>query len=308
MVSPEIERQFARRGVALIDADHGCRLMEDELRSGRKGEAEVVIGGMARGGEQETLRTLDLRRDPWLDDHRVDGRPVLPFAAAMELMAQAARTQFVVAGLRDIRVLGGVTVDEQAGTTIRIVAAPRPSGDEADVAITAPDGGRRHYSAVAEARAGVAAEPAPLDDLRPFPMDVEAAYRDLLFHGPEFQRIVAVEGMDERGARALLRPSAPGEWLLDPMLIDAALQMQVIWARLHWDVTLLPSEIGSYGHFAAPAAGDVRHELRIRPTARPPLCRADHWFYDSDGRLIATLGDVVGVGTQALNRLAAGAA
>jgi Polyketide synthase dehydratase len=188
------------------------------------------------------------------------------------------------------------------------VAAPRPQRVEVDVAITAPDGGRRHYSAVAEARPDAPTEPPPLAHLPPFPMDVETAYRDLLFHGPAFHRIVAVEGMDERGARALLRPSPPGDWLLDPMLIDGALQIQVIWARLHWEMTLLPSEIGTYRRVAPAADGDVRHELRIRPGARPPLCHADHWFYGPDGRLITTLGDVVGVGTRALNRLAAGAA
>ncbi len=48
----------------------------------------------------------------------------------------------------------------------------------------------------------------------------------------------------------------------------------------------------------------MRHELRIRPSSSPPLCHADHWFYGSDGRLLALLHDVVGVGTQALNRLA----
>ena len=48
----------------------------------------------------------------------------------------------------------------------------------------------------------------------------------------------------------------------------------------------------------------MRHELRIRPESSPPLCHADHWFYGSDGRLLALLEDVVGVGTQTLNRLA----
>jgi acyl transferase domain-containing protein/NAD(P)H-dependent flavin oxidoreductase YrpB (nitropropane dioxygenase family) len=308
MVSPEVERQFARRGVALIAADNGCRLMEEELRRGHKGEAEVVIGGLTAPATREALRTLDVRRDRWLDDHRVDGLPVLPFAVAMELMAQAATTELEVAGLEDIRLLHGVTVDEPAGTTIRIVATPRAAGDAVDVAITAPAHPRRHYSAVVRAHAPEPAGPPPLVDLPAFPMDVETAYRDLLFHGPEFQRIVAVEGMDERGSRAVLRSSAPGEWLLDPMLIDGALQVQVIWARLHWDVTLLPSQIAGYRRLAAPPGGEVRHELRIRPDSRPPLCHADHWFYSADGELLATLSDVVGVGTRALNRLAAGAA
>ena len=57
-------------------------------------------------------------------------------------------------------------------------------------------------------------------------------------------------------------------------------------------------------HGRAIGSGPVRHELRIRPESGPPLCHADHWFYDSEGRLLATLEDVVGVGAHALNRLA----
>lgn len=95
--------------------------------------------------------------------------------------------------------------------------------------------------------------------------------------------------------------------MLDPVLLDSALQMQVLWARLNWDVTLLPAEIGGWRrHASAPVSPDelVRHELRIRPESKAPLCRADHRFHLADGRLLATLEDVVGVGTAALNRLA----
>jgi hypothetical protein len=117
---------------------------------------------------------------------------------------------------------------------------------------------------------------------------------------------------------SLLRPSTPAQclagadaadWLLDPVLLDCALQVQVVWARLHWDVTLLPAEIATYrrvlsGPRTVPAGGLVRHELLVRTDSEPPLCRTDHRFHLSDGRLLATLGGVVGVGTAALNRLA----
>ena len=119
--------------------------------------------------------------------------------------------------------------------------------------------------------------------------------------------------MDARGATALLRASQPERaWpapraavAARPVLLDSALQVQVLWARLQWDVTLLPAEIGSYVRDRRCDRGEpVRHELRIRPRATPPLCHADHWFFGSGGRLLALLEDVVGVGTQALNRLA----
>ena len=120
------------------------------------------------------------------------------------------------------------------------------------------------------------------------------------------------------GWTSLLRPSTPAQclagadatdWLLDPVLLDSALQVQVVWARLHWDVTLLPAEIATYrralsGPRPVVSGGLVRHELLVRPDSEPPLCRTDHRFHLSDGRLLATLGGVVGVGTAALNRLA----
>ena len=364
MVSATLEQEFERRGVALIDLQEGCRLLERELLRGSKGEAEVVIGAATgpAGADGATpavepaglpliegaieidavssgdapgmhaLYTLDLKRDRYLGDHRIDGRPVLPFAAAMELMAEAAvagapgRT---VTGLREIRLLDGVALEHERGARVRIDTATRIGG-EVEVTIAPTDGGRAHYRALVELRGPVGPDtprfarglpgrasheaPAPLADPRPFPIEIEDAYRDLLFHGPLFHGIVAIDAMDEQGASALLAPSRPGpcvagtdgmQWLLDPVLLDSALQVQVLWARLQWDVTLLPAEIGGYTLVGAVLEGaPVRHELRIRPASNPPLCQADHWFYGPDGRLLALLRCVVGVGTQTLNRLA----
>jgi hypothetical protein len=205
--------------------------------------------------------------------------------------------------------------------------AVRAGADEIEVTVAGAGGVRRHYRSLVQLHDPAVAHqhpgmdggahppaPAPLAELAPFPLAIEDAYRDLLFHGPIFQGIAAIDGMDERGASAVLSPSQPGHcvagaagqrWLLDPVLLDSALQVQVLWARLQWDVTLLPAEIGGYVRVSAPSEGErVRHELRIRPASSPPLCHADHWFYGADGRLLAMLQDVVGVGTQALNRLA----
>lgn len=45
MVSAEVERQFADRAMQLIHPESGRRALIDELRYGRKGEVEVVLGG-----------------------------------------------------------------------------------------------------------------------------------------------------------------------------------------------------------------------------------------------------------------------
>jgi hypothetical protein len=182
------------------------------------------------------------------------------------------------------------------------------------------DGPRAHYRALVDLRpAGSAAEipqVAPFGELAPFPMTVAEAYRDLLFHGPLFQRIASIDGMDERGASAVILPSTPGgclrgssgaTWLLDPVMVDCAFQLQVVWARQQWGMTLLPGSIDSVVRSAvdtSEAVEGIRLELRIRPGSTPPLCSADHYFYAPDGRLLAALTNAQGVGSKALNRLA----
>jgi NAD(P)-dependent dehydrogenase (short-subunit alcohol dehydrogenase family)/acyl carrier protein len=345
MVSPGVRRQFEDRGVSLIGVDAGTRCLEEELRLGRKGEVEVVIGGFREpeagpltpllrsggavtrrsAGGAEVVRTLDPAQDAYLDDHRLDGTPVLPFAVAMELMAAtaaAARPDLQVTGLRGIRLLRGITVDG-AATRIRVAAVP-DGATAMDVVVEGVDGDRRpHFNAAVELGERLPAagpQPEPLTGLPAFPMPVDEAYAAYLFHGPLFQGITAIEGMDERGARATLRPSDPGDclrglpagggWLLDPVLLDCAFQLQVLWARVHWDVTPLPALLARYDRFAAPPSSGrpVRHELRMQTANRSPMCVADHSFRADDGTLLATLTAVQAVGTRALNRLAGASA
>ena len=360
MVSPALQEEFERRGVRLIPIDVGCEMLVEELERGRKGEAEVVIGGMTSlagepanvaastgetpeadeqplltvntavarkaSGVLEAVRTFELADDLYLNDHRIDGRPIVPFAVSMELLAETAAAAYPAlefAGLRDVRVLGGITVDE-AGYGVRVTATPLPepgpTGLTLETTMVSRDGPRAHYRALVDLRpAGSAVElpqSAPLGDLAPFPTTVADAYRDLLFHGPLFQRIASIEGMDERGASAVVLPSTPagclrgspgGRWLLDPVMIDCAFQLQVVWARLQWGVTLLPGSIDSVVRSVvdtSQATEGVRLELRIRPGSKPPLCHADHFFYAPDGRLLAVLTNAQGVGSKALNRLA----
>ncbi|HEU4657850.1 MAG TPA: SDR family NAD(P)-dependent oxidoreductase, partial [Capillimicrobium sp.] len=358
MVSPAVRRQFAERGVALIDVETGCRMLEEELRFGRAGEAEVVIGGTtgfdpparpaaasaahatpprallaadaavtrAEPDDLELRRTFDLARDRYLTDHRLDGRPVVPFAVATELMAEAAAAAAPgrrVAEVADIRVLSGLEVPD-GGLEVRVRASAIAGAETGtlDLSIAATAEPRRlRYRARAALDRPVTPDPPPAEPLAglpPFPMTVAEAYERLLFHGPLFQGIVAIEGMDERGLRAVLRPTPPeralavaaGErWWMDPITVDCALQLQVIWARLAWDVTLLPASIGSVRPVAPLEGEAIGVELRVRPESRPPLCHVDHVFTAPGGRVLGRLTDVVGTGSKVLNRLAtAGAA
>ncbi|HLH14274.1 MAG TPA: SDR family NAD(P)-dependent oxidoreductase, partial [Solirubrobacteraceae bacterium] len=82
----------------------------------------------AGGGTQGPARlsaalSFDLRRERYLGDHRIDGRPVLPFAAAMELMAEAATLAVpgrALAGLGEIRLFDGVGLEGERPASVRV--------------------------------------------------------------------------------------------------------------------------------------------------------------------------------------------
>ncbi len=192
MVSPEVRRQFAERQITLIPIDEGCRMLDQELRCGKKGEAEVVVGGTgnpeamaaisrpnartattggsagapallsrnqtvvtATASDVEIIRTFDVAVDRYLDHHRLDGRPVLPFAFASELMAETAESalgNLHVAEVRDIRLMNGLTFDQDTKTVhvrshLNELQTTTPDGELiATVTVSAPGTpGRMHY-------------------------------------------------------------------------------------------------------------------------------------------------------------------
>jgi NAD(P)-dependent dehydrogenase (short-subunit alcohol dehydrogenase family) len=351
MVSPELAREFASRGVPLLSADEGRRAFLDELTRGRKGEVEVVVAALTGDGDAPTLqgppaplprtrhpllsvgttrsddgsgrltltRTFDLACDPCLDDHRIEGRPVVPFAYALELVCEAAGELLpgaVVGGVDQVRLATGIAL---AGgrASVRVDAHRSADGRVAVVVSGTEPPARQHYSAVvrvAERALDTLARPQPDPLLTGGPEPgVREAYEDLLFHGPSFQGIEELR-LGPNGATAVLRTASPdtlvdvaagASWLLDPLVIDSALQLQVVWARLNWDVTLLPTGLDRVDVLGAFAGVDrVRHEMRIVPTSRDPLCHADHWLHDdATGRPLAYLQGMTGAGSRALNRI-----
>lgn len=352
MVSPEVQRQFAERGVHLIPPSVGRRRLNEELRYGRKGEVEVLIGGggfkapelrpahVARvahrplygrspqlsrdsDGSVEVIRNLEPAHDLFLRDHRIDGQPVLPMAAAMELMAELAALgwpELQVAAVRDLRLLSGVVV-RGASTAIRVVGRPERLPDtrrmNARVQIFDAENPRRtHYQATIEMAPALPAAPTlslpRTADGVPFPLTVDEAYRRWLFHGPRFHGITRIEWMGAAGIEGNLAPSSPrewlagtpeGGWLIDPVLVDCGLQLLVLWVRAQWDMTSLPSRFLAYRRFGVPSGDAIRCQIRIRPDKDSQIVHADLYFFENDGRLLGILEDMEGACSKRLNRV-----
>jgi acyl transferase domain-containing protein/NAD(P)H-dependent flavin oxidoreductase YrpB (nitropropane dioxygenase family)/NAD(P)-dependent dehydrogenase (short-subunit alcohol dehydrogenase family) len=348
MVSAEVRKQFAKRGVKLISPSVGLRRLEEEMNSGRRGEAEIVIGGgewpsprqsatsqefwpllrhavlSGRKDSVELVRELDPAHDLYFNDHRLDGQAVLPLAVATELIAETVAQgwpKMQVAGIRDLRLLHGIVLDR--GTKkIRVLAKPQIGAavnpERVAVEITGTEQPQRiHYGATVELAQQLPDAPtlklAPLADGRGFSMEIADLYRQWLFHGPLFQGISRVDLIGVSGVKAVLATSSPrgwisgafsGQWVIDPLMFDSALQLVVLWAREHWDVTALPSGFQIYRRFAAPPQPHVVCEMRFRPSTGRQTIHADIFFLEAaSGRTLAIVEDMHGACSKALNRL-----
>jgi hypothetical protein len=146
-----------------------------------------------------------------------------------------------------------------------------------------------------------------------FPMSIAEAYSRILFHGPRFQGIEAIRSFDMSGATGLLRPSDPreclasakGDWLLDPILVDSAFQMVVLWSRLNWDVTVLPSAVQT----AVPLSPFSNHplvrcDMVVRTETNFPVVHTDFFFYGPNDELCGVVMGLESNGSKELNRLA----
>ncbi|MFQ5902907.1 MAG: SDR family NAD(P)-dependent oxidoreductase, partial [Candidatus Binatia bacterium] len=172
MVSAQVQRQFAERGVVLVPPSAGAAIFDREIHRGQKGEAEIVIGDGPWGKESlatgpaveaqnsfpllqnittfkktdgllEIVKRLDPAQDLYLRDHRLDFKPVFPAAMAIELIAevgQMAWPDLKVAAVRDVRVFKGIVLDDNY-RDIRISGCsqgyigPDPESIELDVTI-----------------------------------------------------------------------------------------------------------------------------------------------------------------------------
>ncbi len=363
MVSDGVRRQFQREGVALIPTDDGIALFLAELRRGEISDAEVVIAGasprvldsesagpllhgrhtLSALGESETAvgLTLSPDHDRYLLDHAIEGKPVLPFTMAVELMAEAAvaaRPDLPpLSEISHVRLLHGVTFEgQERALQIRVADADPTHGDGdhrdgplLDVTIESDasglgTAGRLHYQA--SLAFGAAAEPRSWDEAiferaleadgtGPLSKPIHEVNAEMLFHGPSLQAIESIEALGPLGGRAYVRGSTPNElvaggphgpWLLDPVALDAALQLQLIWGRLQWDMTILPARARRLtlpDRRVRPWRDNarLRCDFRVSHESQMPLLVTDFALYTDDGLPIIRVEGFEGVGSRQVN-------
>ena len=338
MVSPEVQRSFEARGIPLVAPRSGSEALCDEIQFGVRGEVEIVLGdgpwragalpalafpllaGMEHmadeGPQREARRLLSIRQDVFLEDHRLDGKPVFPTAFALEWMLEFVRSEHppgTFIQVRDFSVLQGIIIDDNL-RDVKISVAPAGEGR---LEATIYDFAQKRVCFRAILVPGAPAFASPEINtfekpLNPFPMSVGEAYSKWLFHGPRFEGIKSIEGINDEGMRAWLKPSMPKDllretfakdWQLDPIVIDSALQMAILWIRATEDMTPLPAGFERLVQYAPLDAERIRCDMRASIQAGGHMLRVDYVFFDDTGLTLAVLEGMEFSCSRALNRL-----
>ncbi|MBD0262875.1 MAG: SDR family NAD(P)-dependent oxidoreductase, partial [Tolypothrix sp. Co-bin9] len=124
MVTPELKKAFAERGIDIIPVEVGTKMLVKELNSVNRATTQVIIGSPITPPPAELdseLRTYRIRRkmtleaNPFLVDHTIAGSQVLPATCAMSWMINACEELYpgyTYNNCREFKVLKGITFNE----------------------------------------------------------------------------------------------------------------------------------------------------------------------------------------------------
>jgi NAD(P)-dependent dehydrogenase (short-subunit alcohol dehydrogenase family) len=342
MASEEVNRQFRERGVIPIPPPEGRAFLRNEMLSDDRSSVELVAGIFNRPASAASASTFlpllqgaprietdggvtldhtwSLEAQPFLEDHQLDGTAVVPAVIALELMAevvQAAWPEWQICEASEHRVQQGIQLQGGAPRTLRVHARAL-DGENVTAEIVDP---RRPLAPMYRANFLIAKTlpslppvSAPVRSTGPA-LDAAEAYADHCFHGPRFQRIRTIEGLDEHGLDATVESTVPAEWmpegvsgkdwLFDPGLLDSGLQAVLIWCRLQLGAYTLPSFLGRVSRCGIPPAeeGSLRLCMRIRGIEGTNLFSEFH-YADRGGKTWLRVEGIQSTISKALNRLA----
>jgi len=296
MVTPGLKQHFIDSGITLIPIDSGAAAMVAEMAQAENGPVEVVIGGplppasahtaiglqgSSRADELALMSTLDidLNAYPVLQSHFLDGRPVVPLAIMTEWLAHTAlhaNPGLVLHGIDGLRVFNGITL-ENGRRTVRLLAGKaRRNGTQYEVAVEIRNDVRSAVQALHSSAQVILTDRMPAPPVfnenghfKPSGLSqtIDDIYRDILFHGQDLHGIQEIVRMSAEGISARLSAAPPpadwvkaplrSRWIADPLVLDSAFQMAIVWCKENLGKVSLPSYAAAYRQYCSrfPAEG-----------------------------------------------------
>ncbi len=325
MVTPELKQVFAERHVAVIPVDVGTAMLADELAR-ETPAAQIVIGGALLPSAREPSpdlrsyrihRALTLDANPFLRDHVIGGKAVLPTVCAVGWMINACENLYpgyTFARVDDYRALKGIVFDDTlAEDYILDLRETATSAEELrfDALISSAANGksRYHYKAqVTLRRSRMQDAGSRMQESANYELQIgiqnpkskiqnlagETLYADhTLFHGPSFRGVeealaISEEGLTLRCCLPEAPPEVQGQFPVqsfNPYLTDVQLQSLLIWAKKMRGVVGLPLRIQKGEQFRQVQFGEVAYATLTVQSVTDHSLVADVIVHDEEGDL-----------------------
>jgi hypothetical protein len=284
MVTPALKKLFAERNIDVIPIDVGTDLFVRDLSDTANESPQILVGSTMEFGagaldttlnRYQITRNLSVSKNPFLEDHIIDGKPVLPMAGVMNWMAsccEGLHPGYRFFSLDEMKMLKGIIFQngnleqyhleidevEKSDGTIRLDVTMWGDSEEARVnhyrgIVTLTNGGpeRLVYD-------GFDADEANAVD------GTEFYESGTLFHGPMFQVIDRALNSSE-GRLTLecttrnLSAKDQGQFPTDAQDLyatDVKFQALLIWARQFREAGALPTSFTRCEQYRAITPGE----------------------------------------------------
>lgn len=324
MVSAELKRSFERQGITLISPQAGAQVLLAELATADLQTIQRIIGSPLvqppvtiepATRRLQIERRLILADNPFLLDHAIAGKPVLPFACASAWIATTCEQicpGYTAYCYEEARVLKGIVFAAEPDLTCTLALEEIQSSIDGQLQFLAKISSlnRRgkavfHYASRVTLVRHLPACDILFDSLPPSQtgLDANQFYTNgVLFHGPCFQGIQQLLTIDEDGLTLRCKlPSIPqrrqGQFSArfhNPFVVDVMLQGMLIWSNRFCHKGCLPTKIQRFEQFA-PMPFDETFYVRLQVRS----CSANSMTVDivaqaADGQVLCRLQSLQG--------------
>jgi len=322
MVTPALKKIFAEEGVGVIGLNTGAEYLIQELES--DGPVETIILGEAENvlkaiplnnsitiSDSSDLaiafeRNLSVSSYDFLNSHVMNGQAVLPVAVIIEWFAHGAlhlNPGMQFHGFDNFRVLKGITLKANENIHLRIMAgAMMQQGNLSLVPVELRSDELLHASAL------MVLVDSYEKNVLPKLQAVKGAYQyqkgeyyqnGQLFHGQHLHGIREVTHCSEKGIVANVNSAPPptawmeqpirSSWLTDPLVLDSAFQMMILWSFEQKGIGSLPTSIAHYRQYQRGYPKDGAKVVADVVEHTDHRANASIEFVDNKGALIAIM-------------------
>jgi NAD(P)-dependent dehydrogenase (short-subunit alcohol dehydrogenase family) len=333
MVTPELKRAFEERGVEIIPVETGTRMLLKELLPQTEYPTQIVLGtppALPTEIQEAELKSYQIRRkltleaNPFLYDHRIGEKPVLPATCAatwaVHSIEQLYPGYFFI-HLSNYRVLKGIVFDDSLADEYVLDIKETAKTAEGEIDFKAliwskNKRGRTLYHYTIEVRLGKNVPSAPV--LPIFSSDQadlisgEDLYKNgTLFHGPSFQGVTRLlrVGPGELKMECMLpkvEANIQGQFPVitgNPFVYDTIVQSVLIWAQYVYHAPCLPSRVDKFEQFKAiPFGMPVVVDMQVVTQSETSVV-TNVTVQDDQGAVCVRITNLEGTISYGLNRM-----